>query len=96
MITKCPPEVFHLFNEGIAKAILRGLFQKTDTKESREIFSDLNDIYLHTKVFSETPRRPRKIKISQLKGNELYVLSFVIFPALLQRLKKRKFKKPHW
>jgi hypothetical protein len=58
------------------------LFQKRRTKHSLEFLSSFTKAYLHMKVFTETPRRPRKIQILLMTGNELGVLTLSVFPSL--------------
>ncbi len=78
-----PLDVFHNGFEGVAKLKMIRMFLTRCTKESREVLAELNLHYEAMTVFSETARATRQVtQVLSLKGNELKVLSFSVFPVL--------------
>ena len=57
-----------------------------NTRESRRVLQDFSAAYKNTKVLSEMSRRSRTIQVSQLKGSELGVLIFSVFPHLVKNI----------
>ncbi len=90
-----PLDVFHLAFEGITKLMLVRMFVTKTNKEARELLEILSYYYQKMKVFSETARKTRKLSVKQLKGNELAVITFSVFPLLALNLLKDK-KEPVW
>ena len=66
-----PLEEFHLLKEGITKCMLDRMCFGTARKVAKEVQGKLNLAYTGMKVFSETSRRPRDLKMSQLKGKNI-------------------------
>ncbi len=84
-------DAFHLLFEGIAKQMMVRLFVTKTNREARQLLEELSFHYQKMAVFSETARKTRKISVKQLKGNELFVMTFSVFPYLcLQLLKEKK------
>ncbi len=75
-------DCFHNCFEGVSKLMLIRIFINHNTKETRELLAEITFIYLRTRVFSETARKPRKIQVKMLKGNELAVLTLTVFPVI--------------
>ncbi len=71
------------------------MFVTKTNKEARELLEILSYYYQKMKVFSETARKTRKLSVKQLKGNELAVITFSVFPLLALNLLKDK-KEPVW
>ncbi len=90
-----PIDVFHIAFEGITKLMLVRMFVTKSNKETRELLGMLSYYYEKMKVFTETPRKTRKLSVKQLKGNELAVLTFSVFPVLALNLLWEK-KEPVW
>ncbi len=60
-----------MLKEGITKHMLGKIFNSKSVT-SREITRQFEQEYLKMKVFSETPRRPRKLKnLNKFKGEML-------------------------
>ncbi len=89
-----PLDIFHLGYEGITKKMLERMFTKRDTVQSRKYLARLNHYYTKMFVFSETARKARKIKVANLKGNELGLITLSVLPVLA--LQVIDDKKPHW
>ena len=85
VVWSVPVEQFHLLYEGLAKMFIVRLFIDSAPSESRDIFAEWNQM---TAVFSETPRRARKIT-GQMKGAEYAVMSFTAFPTLVLLMQDR-------
>ncbi len=78
-----PLDVFHNGFEGVAKLKMIRMLLTKKTKEAREVLAELNLHYEAMTVFSETARTTRAVtQVLSLKGNELKVLSFSVFPVL--------------
>ncbi len=88
-------DAFHLLFEGIAKRMLLRLFVARTDRETRQLLEELSYHYQKMAVFTETARKTRKISIKQLKGNELAVMTFSVFPYLSLQLMKEK-KDDYW
>ncbi len=71
------------------------MFVTRTSKEAKELLETLSYYYQKMKVFSETARKTRKLSVKQLKGNELAVLTFSVFPFLALNLLQEK-KEPVW
>ncbi len=82
-------DVFHLCYKGITKLQLRRMFITRNTVESRQLLEELNIHYQAMRVFSETPRTTRKIRVAAFKGNELAVFTLSVMPFLALKLMTR-------
>ncbi len=89
-----PLDIFHLGYEGITKTMLKRMFVKRDTVQSRKYLARLNHYYTKMRVFSETARKAKVIKVANLKGNELGLITMSVLPVLA--LQVIDDKKPHW
>ena len=89
-----PTEEFHLCKEGIAKTLIKRLFEDSSTEMSRAIMKKWSAIYESTRVFSESARRTRTIATGTMKGSEFGVVLFTAFPALVKLLDD--YKVDHW
>lgn len=77
-----PADPFHLLFEGITKQMLSRMFVQTKANEAKQYQQQLSDAFETTKIFSESARRTHAILISNLKGNELGIMTLAIFPHL--------------
>ena len=78
IIWDVPIEEFHLIKEGLSKLMLERMGFATINidapgkerrrSHAREVLEQLNHAYCNMSVFSETCRRPRPLKLGQLKG----------------------------
>ena len=75
---------FHLCKEGIAKLMLKRLFEDSQKSECKDIYNEWNNAYQATSVTSEIPRCSRNISTGKLKGSELTALIHSTFPFLLK------------
>ena len=94
VIWNIPTEEFHLCKEGLAKTLIKRLFEDSNTQNSREILKRWNQMYESTRVFSESARRTRTIATGTMKGSEFGVVLFTAFPALVMLLEE--YKIDHW
>ncbi len=62
--------------------MLNRMFVSRKTVESRGILAEASFLYRKMRVFTETPRRSRTLKIAQLKGNELCVVTLTLLPTM--------------
>ncbi len=85
-----PPEQFHLIYEGITKQILQRMFDTSSTVHSRQLLYTLDETYSSLQVFTETPRKPRKICVLRMKGSEFATLAMSVFPVLIKDLLSSK------
>ncbi len=68
IVKDIPIEEFHLLKEGLTKHMITRI-TKGHSVTAREITSTFQAHYIRTKVFSESPRRPRRFNhISKFKG----------------------------
>ncbi len=77
-----PLDIFHLGYEGITKKMLERMFTKRTTKQSKAYLTRLNYYYTKMKVFSESARKARTIKVKNLKGNELGLITLSVLPVI--------------
>lgn len=94
IIFSVPLDEFHLVKEGIAKLIVKRLFEDQSTMESRDIFDTWNAAYQNTAVLSEIPRCAHDISTGKLKGSEFTVLIHATFPYLVDVMRWRML--PLW
>lgn len=94
VVFSIPLDEFHLIKEGIAKVMIRRLFEDSNTEECRAIFEAWNGSYQATTVFSETPRCSRNISTGKLKGSEMTVLIHSTFPYLIEVMSQGRA--PFW
>lgn len=64
----------------------RMINKKEENALSRRIIQQLSDVYCATKVFSETSRRPRYIRVLKFKGSEFAILLFSAIPVLFSEI----------
>ena len=75
-----PPEEFHLLYEGLTKMMLQRML--TQSRYAKHVQAKATALYRNMKVFSETPRFPRKLNPGDLKGSEFAVILYSLFPSL--------------
>ena len=86
IIYDVPLDEFHLIKEGIIRRMLSAMFVDTTHRDSKEILRRLSRCWEVLKVFSESARRTDKLRIPQLKGSELGVMGYTVFPHLAMNL----------
>ena len=83
---------FHLCKEGLAKLMLKRMFEDSTAVECRNIYHEWNNAYQATSVLSEIPRCARNISTGKLKGSELTVLIHSTFPFLIKVMQQGTYK----
>ncbi len=81
-----PLDEFHLIKEGIIKRLMGAMFLDSTHRDNRELLSRLSQCWERLRVFSENARRTDSLKVAQLKGSELGVLGYTVFPYLASEL----------
>ncbi len=83
IIHDVPVDEFHLLKEGITKLLCVRIFTGSSVA-AKEITAAFDEIFVRTRVFSETPRRPRSVcrSINKFKGSEYGTLMLSGLPAL--------------
>ena len=86
IIFHAPSDEFHLVKEGVAKMMIRRLFEDSNTMLTRDIREEWSYHYEVMTVCSEMPRCTNSINTSSMKGNELGLVLYSSFPVLAQIL----------
>ena len=68
LLWSMPLDEFHLLKEGLTKCMLDRMVYMSSAKAAKDMRDKLNQAYSSMKVLSETSRRPRELKLAQLKG----------------------------
>ncbi len=82
IIWQIPIDVFHLCFEGITKQMLKRMFVSHNTVESRGILAETSFLYRKMRVLTEIARRTRALKIPELKGSELCLITLTLLPTM--------------